>query len=84
VINDVGSRRKRNRQFTHLSAELRYALHVLGEEHGWESGSAQVRETVLLGLASLGWSSSRIKQEYLRYALACAESGKPDEFADLT
>lgn len=71
MINDAPARPNRVR--SSLPPEVRFALHRLGQDKGWPSQADQIREAVLAGLVSMGWDSSRIRTEYLRYCLGCEE-----------
>lgn len=78
MINDAPARPNKVR--SSLEPQVRYALHVLAQDKEWGGQSAAVREAVLVGLTALGWDSSRMRTEYLRYSLRCEERGEVNLF----
>lgn len=68
-----GKRRNISRCLTYLKPEVRFALDKVGESEEDDTRAETIRELVLAALHDLGWTDKRIKAEYLRFALNCAE-----------
>jgi hypothetical protein len=82
VINDAfpAAPARPNKVRTYLDPEVRHALDRLVEEKSWGTMSAAVREAALLGMEALGWDARRIRTEYLKYSLGCAERGEVNKY----
>lgn len=68
---------------THLNGQERYAMAcALGERAGSyrTPQAAFVREVLLAGLATLGWSEERMIREYADYRVRCIRDGEPNQF----
>lgn len=68
-----GKRRNLSRCLTYLKPDVRFALDKVGESENDDTRAETIRELVLAALNDLGWTEQRIKAEYLRFALNCAE-----------
>lgn len=75
-----GKRRNLSRCLTYLKADVRFALDKVGESEEDDTRAETIRELVLAALHELGWTEQRIKAEYLRFALGCAEQGKDNPY----
>ena len=68
---------------THLSGQERFAMAcALGERPaGYRTPQAAfVRDVLLAGLATLGWTEERIIKEYADYRVKCLRDGKLNPF----
>lgn len=75
-----GKRRNLSRCLTYLKPELRFALDKVGESENDETRAETIRELVLAALHNLGYDEHRIKADYLRFALQCAERGEDNPY----
>lgn len=77
---DPVRRKNLSRCITYLKPELRFVLDQVGEQENDDCRAETIRELVLAALAELGYTEQRIKADYLRFALGCAESGKKNPY----
>lgn len=72
-----------NRCVTYMKPELRHTLDLVGEGEGHECQAETIRELVLIALKSMGYDGSAIRKAYLRYSLACEESGEANAYVSI-
>lgn len=76
----VTKRRNLSRCLTYLKPELRFAIDQVGQGEGDESRAETIRELILAALHELGINEQRIRADYLRFALGCAERGEENPY----
>lgn len=83
TVTEETPRRNQNasRCVTYLKPDIRYVLDMVGEEADHDSRAETIRELMLEGLAQRGYTETMIRQHFLRYSLACEESGKANPYA---
>lgn len=79
-VQEPAKRRNLSRCLTYLKPELRFVLDKIGEDEQDDTRSVTIRELMLAGLEALGYDEHRIKAEYLRFALQCAERGEDNPY----
>lgn len=79
-VQEQPRRRNLSRCLTYLKPEIRHALDKVGEGEGDDTRAETIRELVLAAMHDLGWTEHRIKAEYLRFALQCAERGEDNPY----
>lgn len=73
-------RRNLSRCLTYLKPELRFVIDKVGTDENDETRAMTIRELMLAGLEAMGYTEQRIKAEYLRFALQCAERGEDNPY----
>lgn len=80
-VQEPGTKRRNlSRCLTYLKPELRFVIDKVGETEEDDTRAETIRELVLAALAEMGWTEQRIKAEYLRFALQCAERGEANPY----
>lgn len=75
-------RRNLNRVLTYLKPEVRYVIDQIGEGEQDDTRAETIRELVLHALNDLGYDADKIREEYLRFALRCAESKEENPYEE--
>lgn len=73
-------RRNLSRCLTYLKPEMRFVLDKVGEAESDDTRAETIRELLLVAFAEMGYDERRIKAEYLRFALQCAERGEDNPY----
>lgn len=73
-------RKNLSRCLTYLKPEVRYVMDQIGEQENDDCRAETIRELMLAALATLGYDEHRIKADYLRFALQCAERGEDNPY----
>lgn len=73
-------RRRLSRCLTYLKPDVRFVVDKIGEDEQDDTRAETIRELVLAGLEALGYDEKRIKADYLRFALQCAERGEDNPY----